>query len=136
MAVALGNSNQLKSSTDLLLLALDARNNSESVVTIYRNLGANNYRLGNIEEGRKFYRKAVTVFEDGQFKSPNPIYKLTTHALTEMFWAQQEALSKNCAGWKEHLGKAYAHSKKISALRQNFPGVPDPIKGQIDKTAS
>ena len=43
VAVALRTSNRIKASTDLLLVAETRRNNSESMVTIFRNLG-NNFR--------------------------------------------------------------------------------------------
>ena len=41
VAVALRTSNRIKASTDLLLVAETRRNNSESMVTIFRNLGNN-----------------------------------------------------------------------------------------------
>lgn len=136
VAVALGNSNQIKSSTDLLLVALKGRNNSESMVAILRVLAVNNFRSGNLKEGREYYRKALNLFSGGKFKSSDAIYETNTHAATEMFWAQQEALVKKCDAWKEHIGKAYVQIKKAISLTPEFTDFPNKIKGQIDKTFS
>jgi len=136
VAVALRNSNQFKASMDLLLVAEKGSNNSESMVTILRNLGVNNYRIGNPEIGRGYYQKALNIFIGGKFSTANAMYEFATHALTEMYWAQSEALIKNCGAWKEHIAKAYVQIENVMSLTPDIANVPNPIKSQIDKTAS
>lgn len=136
VAVALKNSNQLRSSTELLLVALQGRNNTESMVAILRNLAGNNFLSGNLEEGRKYFQKALNVFRGDRFRPPNKIYEVSTHALTEMYWAQHEAQVKNCDAWEVHLRQAREYWARLNTLRPGISGIPDPVGGQIEQTAS
>lgn len=136
VAVALRNSNQLGISTDMLRAGLEGENNSDSMVAILRNLALNSFLGGNPDKGREYYIEALGLFNSGQFTPPSAYYEFITHALTEMYWAQQEAFISNCNAWNEHIGKANDYLEKAIQIIPTFPGQPNPVRDQINKTAS
>lgn len=137
VAVALRNSNQFQLSTNLLLDGLEISRDAESTVSLLRSLGANSYYAGDFDSGQEYYKKALDVFERSEFRSlEDTYYEGTTHALTEMFWAQTEAIVGRCDAWKEHLENAYLHNQEATSVTPEFDGIVDPIKSQIEQTES
>jgi tetratricopeptide (TPR) repeat protein len=127
VANALLNSNLIDQSAELFDRAQTVIKDSNDGVTILRSRAAINFLRGNLQGGRHGYEEALAIFKTQP--SGNHYYEETTHALTEMLWAQAELGQKQCPEALAHIGQARGHLAQFLAN-----GVPNYLEPQIAQT--
>ena len=109
IAFALTNSGEGPKAMKLLQLVAQEGGYLNDVVSAYRQLGALSFQVGEIERGRKYFSDALGIFNNDRFDDSVPYIISSTHAQTEMYWAQQEAMVSDCDAWNQHLDLAFNH---------------------------
>jgi tetratricopeptide (TPR) repeat protein len=127
VANALLNSNLIDQSAELFDRAQAVIKDSNDGVTILRSRAAINFLRGNLQGGRRGYEEALAIFKIQP--SGNRFYEETTHALTEMLWAQAELGQKQCPEARTHIARARGHLAQILVN-----GVPNYLEPQVAQT--
>jgi hypothetical protein len=122
---ALVNSGLTETAMKLIKLALAVSNDVNDEVGVLRSYGGLLFSTGDLEGGREKFKTALMIFS--KYPITNQYYVETTHALTEMYWAQFEAAARQCPYAKSHMAQANSH---LSVLP---PGSYESIKGQVDQ---
>jgi hypothetical protein len=122
---ALANSALTETAMKLTKLALTVTNDVNDEVGVLRFYGGMLFSTGDLEGGREKFRSALNVFS--KYPTTNQFYVETTHALTEMYWAQAESGARQCAYAKSHITQAQSHLSVLPA------GSYANIKGQVDQ---
>lgn len=130
IAIALVPSGEIGKAMPLFETVARKASHASDAVAAYRNLGTYSFQFGKVEQGRKYYSDALEIFEHDRFSNPPQITVNVTHAFTEMYWAQQEAIILNCKGWEQHLEMAEQHAQPFVANREH------PVVKQIVETRS
>jgi tetratricopeptide (TPR) repeat protein len=107
VAYALSQSNLLDAALKLIKLALAASNDVNDEVGVLRFYGQLLFSSGDLEGGREKFRSALSIFS--KYPNANQYYVQSTHLLTEMYWAQAEAIARQCQYAKSHIAEARVH---------------------------
>jgi hypothetical protein len=122
---ALVNSGLTETAIKLIQLALAVSNDVNDEVGVLRSYGGLLFSSGDLEGGRAKFQAALMIFS--KYPVTSQYYVETTHALTEMYWAQFELGARQCVYAKSHMVQAHSH---LSILP---PGSYESIKGQVDQ---
>lgn len=81
------------------------------------------FHLGEYDEGRAYYEKALNIFEEGEAKYShlNDFSKLSWHIQTELCWAISEGLSSN-------FDNIHTHIKNARDYLNQMPNLPDRVE--------
>ena len=111
---ALGNSGLLDRSLKVLSRAVATSSDVNDEIGALRQYAATLFSAGNPEGGPEHYRKALAIFT--KYPSNNHSYIESTHALTEIYWAQMEILQRQCSYAGLHLQEAKKHIEALPPL--------------------
>jgi hypothetical protein len=125
VAAALINSGLSETAMKLIKLALPVSNDVNDEVALLRNYAGLLFSAGDLEGGREKFKTALMIFS--KYPTTNQYYVETTNALTEMYWAQYEAVARQCPYAKSHVAQAYSHLSVLS------PGSYENYKSQVDQ---
>lgn len=127
VANALMNSNLVDKASELYERAETVVKDANDGVSILRSRAALYFLQGNFKAGRDTYDRALGIFKSQP--SRNRWYEETTHAQTEMLWAQTEMGQKQCPEAKTHIASARGHIAPFLVQ-----GLPNPLDLQITQT--
>lgn len=128
IANALQTTGQIEKSKSLVEIAANRATSLVDLLAARRKLGQHSFQLGDVMDGRRAYADALKIFEDDRFSPFNDYHEATTHALTEMFWAQNETIAPDCPAWSSHLASATTYLATLDIPPD------DPILAQVNAT--
>jgi tetratricopeptide (TPR) repeat protein len=127
VANALVNSSLVDQASELFDRAETVVKDANDGVSVLRSRAALYFFEGNLKAGRDTYERALAIFKSQPTR--NRSYEETTHALTEMYWAQMEMGQKQCPEAKTHIARARGHIAPFLVQ-----GMPNPLDLQITQT--
>jgi tetratricopeptide (TPR) repeat protein len=129
VANAMYNSGLLDLSYQLLREGEARISDANDGVTIYRGQGNMLFLLGQYDEARAAYQRAMDIFE--RYPSQSAAQRAWTTGLTEMFWAQAEFGQGQCDAARRHIANAAQYAATLDT-----PGVPNILAQQVAQTQS
>jgi tetratricopeptide (TPR) repeat protein len=125
LAGAFHNGGQLERAKEMRDRAIAVSETPIDAITALRQLGAMAFQQRDFAAGRKHYQDARNYFSSAAPGEDAGVVAFTD-SLTEMFWAQAEAIARQCEEFRFHIAEA----KKIvteagsgSAAEQNLPQI-------------
>lgn len=129
MSVVNALSNSGLGDSSFLRLALETARDVNDEVYALRTNGGVSFSDGRLEDGRKYFRRALAIFD--KYPTKNEFYKSSTHLLTEMHWADAEFAKAQCDSARAHMVEARRYAAALP------PGpATESFVGQLDATAS
>ena len=86
--------------------AVDKAKDADEIVVAYRTLANLAFLRGDAEDGRRQYELAKSSLSSGRVPVMNSTYVAWSNALTDIRWAQAEALAAHCVEFKGRLNAA------------------------------
>ena len=94
---------------------------ADELIAAYRILGNVAYMRGDAKAGRENYQQAKTVLESGRVPIMNTVYVTWSNVLTDIRWAQAEAMLPNCVEFERRLKSASEGLNGLSELAAAGP---------------
>jgi hypothetical protein len=94
--------------------------------TIYRSRALTRFQMGDIQNGRADFQRALAIFQ--RFPTSSPFVEASTHTFTEASWAGAEMSVHECEEAAEHLRRAFAHLAPYVN-----PNVSNPLMSQLQQ---
>ena len=121
VARALANSSRFVESVKVAEAGLSQAEDSLSRVSLLRQIGADQFTLGRLQDARNTYAQAVQIVESDD--SNGQAFINQTNAFTEALWANGELIAKHCAEADRVLTRAENRSSGqpfVTQVRETF----------------
>jgi hypothetical protein len=107
VAGAFHNGGLLDRAKDMRDKAIEVSATPIEAITALRQLAGMAFQRGDVRNGRAFYQEALVIFDKPRFTSfRDPGVVSFTNSYTELYWAQVEAVAKECDAFHLHLVEA------------------------------